>query len=309
MRWLAAIAFFAAYFVASGAGATPDINRTALLALQATDLRVASVAHRLSTANIAICPNQTPQLGFSLHALAQYGGAFRNSAKTVFGLGDDPTILAIVAEGAAANAGLGVGDALVAVGATRLRSAAVTTKQSYDAVREAESALDNGPKTRPLKLTIRRGGAEQVVNVYAKPGCASRVVVEPGGKLNAYADGTYVKLTSGVAEYAANEGELAAIIAHEMAHNLLAHQARLDQIGRSRANILATEIEADKFSVRLLAGAGYDPLVAARFWARFGKKTGAGIFATGTHLRTKARVALLEEEAAKLATNETPPAQ
>jgi beta-barrel assembly-enhancing protease len=298
MRWLAATALLAA----SAAGATPESDRAALLALQATDLRVATVAHRLSTANIKLCPNQTPQLGFSLHALAQYGGTFRSSAKTLFGLSDDPTILAIVPNGAAANAGLGVGDALIAVGATRLRGTTVTAKQSYDAVREAEAAIDNGPKTRPLKLTIRRGGAEQAINVYAKPGCTSRVVVEPGGKLNAYADGTYVKLTSSVAEYAADEGELAAIIAHEMAHNLLGHQARLDATGRNRANILETEIEADKFSVRLLAGAGYDPRVAARFWARFGKKTGAGIFATGTHLRTKARVALLEEEAAKLAT-------
>jgi beta-barrel assembly-enhancing protease len=305
LSWLAAFAVLAS----ATTQAAPDANRAALLALQATDLRVATVAYRLSTANIAICPNQTPQLGFSLHALAQYGGAFRASAKALFGLGDDPAILALVPDGPAAQAGLVAGDALIGVGATRLRAAGMTAKQSYDAVREAEAAIDNGPKTRPLKLTIRRGGAEQAINVYAKPGCTSRVVVEPGGKLNAYADGTYVKLTSSVAEYAADEGELAAIIAHEMAHNLLGHQARLDATGRSRANILETEIEADKFSVRLLAGAGYDPRVAARFWARFGKKTGAGIFATGTHLRTKARVALLEEEAAKLATTDAPRAQ
>jgi beta-barrel assembly-enhancing protease len=305
MSWLAAFAVFAS----AATQAAPDANRAALLALQATDLRVATVAHRLSTANIAICPNQTPQLGFSLHALAQYGGAYRASAKALFGLGDDPAILAIVPDGAAATAGLVVGDALLSVGATRLQRSATALKQSYDAVREAESALDNGPKTRPLKLTIRRGGTEQVVSVFAKPGCTSRVVVEPGGKLNAYADGTYVKLTSAVAEYAADEGELAAIIAHEMAHNLLGHQPRLDASGRTRANILETEIEADRFSVRLLAGAGYDPMVAARFWARFGKKTGAGIFSTGTHLRTKARVALLTEEAAKVSMNDSPPTQ
>ena len=299
MRCLAPFVLIAA----TSAHATAESNRAALIALQATDLRVASVAHRLSTANVAICPKQTPQLGFSLHALSQYGGTFRASAMALFGLGDDPAVLAIVPGSAAATAGLAVGDALIGVGATRLVKAGFSKGQSYDAVREAESALDNGPKTRPLKLTIRRGAAEQAISLFARPGCASRVVVEPGSKLNAYADGTYVKLTSAVAEYAADEGELAAIIAHEMAHNLLGHQAKLDAVGRTRANILETEIEADKFSVRLLAGAGYDPFVAARFWARFGKKTGAGIFATGTHLRTKARVALLEEEAAKLATN------
>jgi beta-barrel assembly-enhancing protease len=305
MRWLAVTALL----IATAADATPATDRAALLALQATDLRVATVAHRLSTANIAICPNQTPQLGFSLHALAQYGGTFRAAAKMTFGLGDDPTILAIVSGSAADIAGLAVGDALLSVGATRLGTPTASVKQSYDLVREAETALDNGPKTRPYKITVRRSGAERAITINPKPGCASRVVVEPGGKLNAYADGTYVKLTSGVAEYAADDGELAAIIAHEMAHNILAHQARLDATGRSRANILETEIEADTFSVRLLAGAGFDPLVAARFWARFGKKTGAGLFSDGSHLRTKARVALLEQEAAKLSTNDSPPAQ
>ncbi|MEK6636570.1 MAG: M48 family metallopeptidase [Pseudomonadota bacterium] len=304
MRWLTAIVALAA----SAAQATPETDRAALLALQATDLRVASVAHRLSTANIAICPNQTPQLGFSLHALAQYGGTFRAAAKITFGLGDDPTILAIVPGSAAEVAGFAVGDALIGVGATRLGKPTASVKQSYDLVREAETALDNGPKTRPFKITIKRSGTEQAISINPKPGCVSRVVVEPGGKLNAYADGTYVKLTSGVAEYASDDGELAAIVAHEMAHNILAHQVLLDANGRSRANILETEIEADTFSVRLLAGAGYDPRVAARFWARFGKKTGAGIFATGTHLRTKARVALLEA-AAKLSTNESQSAQ
>ena len=50
-----------------------------------------------------------------------------------------------------------------------------------------------------------------------------------------------------------------------------------------------------------LKAAGYDPMAAARFWTRFGKKTGAGIFSDGTHLRTRDRVRLLTDEAAKLA--------
>lgn len=290
--------------MAATAHATPQSDRDALLALQATDLRVATVAHRLATTNIALCPNQTPQLGISLHALAQYGGSFRAAAQTLFGLDDGVAILAIVPGSAADAAGLKVGDVIIGVGATRLRAApAAAGKPSYDAVRDAETAIDNGPRTRPFKITIRRAGQEQVVNLFATPGCTSRVVVEPGGKLNAYADGTYVKLTSAVAEYANDDGELAAIIAHEMAHNLLGHQSHLDTAGRSRANILETEIEADRFSVRLLAGAGFDPLSAARFWQRFGKKTGAGIFSDGTHQRTKARVSLLEAEAKAVATN------
>lgn len=288
--------------IATGAQATPENDRNALLALQATDLRVATVAHRLATENVSICPNQTPQLGITLHALAQYGGAFKVAAKQLFGLGDGVAILAIVPGSAADLAGLKVGDEIVAIGATRLVMAgAPVGKRSYESVRNVEAAIDNGPKTRPFVMTIRRDGAEQVVKLSSRPGCTSRVIVEPGGKLNAYADGTYVKLTSAVAEYAADEAELAAIIAHEMAHNLLGHQQHLDSVGRSREMILETEIEADRLSVRLLAGAGFDPFAAARFWQRFGKKTGAGILSDGTHQRTKARVSLLEAEARAIA--------
>jgi beta-barrel assembly-enhancing protease len=294
-------ALLAIALVSVSASATPQSDRDALLALQATDLRVATVAHRLATTNVTICPNQTPQLGITMHALAQYGGTFRAAAQTLFGLSDGVAILAIVPGSAADTAGLKVGDVLVGVGATRLRGDITPAgKRSYDHVRDAESAIDNGPRTRPFKITIRRAGEEQIVNLFAKPGCTSRVIVEPSGKLNAYADGTYVKLTSAVAEYAMDDGELAAIIAHEMAHNLLGHQGRLDATGRSRVHILETEIEADRFSIKLLAGAGYDPFAAARFWQRFGKKTGAGIFSDGTHQRTKARVALLEAEAKAL---------
>jgi hypothetical protein len=91
---------------------------------------------------------------------------------------------------------------------------------------------------------------------------------------------------------------------------LLDHPARLKalgvdrgllgQLGKSAGQIKATEIEADRLSVWLMANAGYDPHGAVRFWSRFGPKHDKGIFSAPTHYRWKKRVALLAAEIAAL---------
>ena len=292
--------------ISVSAAATPADDRAALSDLAALDLRVATIAYRLATRNVALCTKQVPQLGMTFHAAAQYGGSFRSEAAAMFGLGDTPGVLAVVAGSPAADAGIAVGDSIVAVGDSIVAVDGVAVAgtqvagQSYDGVAKLEATIDAALTAPWVTLRLTRGGAARNVSMIGTPGCASRVQVEPGKKLNAYADGTYVKLTSSVAEYAADDSELASVIAHEMAHNILGHRALLDRQGRSRANIRSTEIAADLLSVKLVAGAGFDRHAPARFWQRFGKKTGAGIFSDGTHLRTKARVKLLEDAAALL---------
>lgn len=50
-----------------------------------------------------------------------------------------------------------------------------------------------------------------------------------------------------------------------------------------------------------MANAGYDPAGAVRFWTRYGKQRGKGIFSAPTHYRWKKRVDLFEAEIAKVA--------
>lgn len=62
-----------------------------------------------------------------------------------------------------------------------------------------------------------------------------------------------------------NEDEFAAVIAHEISHHVLGHLDRVaSPSARSPKFILSKEDEfaADKLSVRVLQGAGYDPLAA-----------------------------------------------
>ncbi len=257
-------------------------TQASLLALQAIDLRVAAIAYRLATHGGTLCRKQTGWTGIVVHDLAEYEreGA---SARAAFGLGNGAAISVIVADSVAAKAGIRPRDEIKSINGQPVAS--------------ANAARDQLDGLAPMTLTVVRGVQALSFTVPPRPGCASRVIAIPSRKLDAGADGTTVRVRTGAIGQAADDDELAFVIAHEMAHNILGHPALLDRIGRRASTIRPTEIEADQLGVRLLKRAGYDPHAAARFWAHFGKKVDAGIFSDGTHQGTKDRVRTLEAAA------------
>ncbi|HKR24347.1 MAG TPA: M48 family metallopeptidase, partial [Allosphingosinicella sp.] len=164
-----------------------------------------------------------------------------------------------------------------------------------------EAAFSDGS----AELAILRGGARLTLNIAAEQGCASRFQLVPSRRLNARADGQYVQLTTAIAAYVADDGELAAVLAHEFAHNILRHRVRLDEarvergflrnFGRNARRIRETETEADRLSVYLMERAGYDPSAAVRFWSRFGRR-GLNFLGSATHPDWRSRIALFEAE-------------
>jgi beta-barrel assembly-enhancing protease len=280
--------------------ADPALFADALKALQQEDFRVAAIAYRLATRNVSQCRLLQPQSGITVHSLSQYAGRYRDAARSVFGLSDLPAVLVVVPGSAAAKAGIRANDEIVAVNSVALRDAPLGKSSAQAAVEAALLLRKATEAAAPVALRLRRAGQIITVSLTAEQGCASRIELVPGSKLNAKADGEVVQLTTAVLSEAKNDDELAFIIAHEMAHNALGHPQMLKAQGRTKSRILATEIEADQFSLKLMHKAGYDPGAAARFWTRFGKKTGLGIFSDGTHQRTATRVRALEAGASAL---------
>src|SRR3546814_10090738 len=118
-----------------------------------------------------------------------------------------------------------------------------------------------------------------------------------------------LQINSALLNLIGDDDELAALVAHELAHIVLRHPERLTAahvsrgmfsiFGRNARLIRTTEIEADRLSVVLLANAGYDPMAAARLWRDHGKRLGdGGLLAGTTHLGLEDRIALVEREAA-----------
>jgi beta-barrel assembly-enhancing protease len=269
------------------------------LALQAMDSRVMTIGYRLASRNVAHCPNALPTSGVSFHSLGQYGPEERSRVARTFGQGAGPRVMAVAKNSPAEKAGLLPNDLILAAGDARLGET-LTPKPTMDAVLRVRKAFAAGLAQGPLSVRVKRGSAEKELMIPRHPACPSTIELFPSSKREAAADGNMLQISSAMVEQTQSDDELAFILAHEMAHNILQHPARLDRIGRKKANILATEIEADKLAVRLMADAGYDPFAAARFWARYGRGPKHGILSDGTHMRSKDRVELLLTEAGKI---------
>ncbi|MEH6790394.1 M48 family metalloprotease [Parasphingorhabdus sp.] len=290
----------------------------ALKGLQLLDQRLNAIGQRLVTGNAPYCTDTAAQAGVLLHDIEQYP----DQAVARFALGFDGRIavMAVAPDSPAAAAGLLPGDDLLAIDGQRVEDipangpAIAKEPEAYRRIAAVNSQLDRALGQGQTTLDIMRGGERMQLVIDAPPACASRFQITASEDRGASADGKIVSVTSAMAEYFLSDDEFAAVVAHELAHNLLEHRDRLDaqdvnrgffgQFGKSAGRIRSTEIEADRLSVWLMANAGYDPQAAIRFWTRYGQEHGKGILSASTHYRWKKRVELFEEEMAKMAAME-----
>ncbi|MDO9367256.1 MAG: M48 family metalloprotease [Sphingopyxis sp.] len=305
VRSIIAISFLsmaAPAFAAAPAGQSP------YAALAATEARVAAIGFRLTTANAAWCSVTQPQFGWIWGDPRLYTPDRRADALAAYRV-DDPShaFIAALAPGSpAATAGLRVGAPITAIAEMPVPNG------EGDHPFARITAIETSFAARPVSTAIAlHTGAARILSVTPVAGCVSDFRVEANDKPGAVADGRMVLVNQGLADFAADDEELAAAIAHELAHNILRHRARLDaagvdrglgkQFGRNARLFKQTEIEADRLSVWLLAGAGYDPASAARFWDRFGQRKGRPLLQASTHPSWRERVTALNAEAATIA--------
>ena len=273
----------------------PDIANYQALAKQ--DLRLAMVGHRLASANAPFCERKSRNPGWVLHDKVQYPNAV--TAQAAFGFRAPIAVSAVVPGGAAGALGIKQGDGIVAInGVDSSNPNFIRQKRASARLEKLQNSLDEAlDKVGIADVTLMTADGLKTVKLAPPAICASRFWVDTKSKLDAGADGTSVRVTEGLMAFTADdEAQLAAVVAHEMAHNLLAHRQKLDAIGKGNKQILGTEIEADRLSVWLMANAGYDPMAALQFTERYGRKTGLGILSAGTHLRWRNRQKVMRQE-------------
>lgn len=287
----------------------------ALKGLQLLDHRLNAIGYQLTEANAPYCTDKVPRTGMLLHAIDQYPD--HAVARFALGLDGPVAVNAVAPDSPAADAGLVPGDDILAINGTKVEAiplndpAIANELANYRRIAAVNNRLDEALSQGDVTLDILRGGQQSQVTVQSQPACPSRFQIKVSEDRGASADGNIVSVTSRMAEYFLTDDEFAAVVAHELAHNLLKHRERLDaqgvnrgffgQFGKSAGRIKSAEIEADKLSIWLMANAGYDPQAAVRFWTRYGKEHGKGIFSASTHYRWKKRVALFKEQIAKMA--------
>ena len=279
-------------------------QQAAFRALAVQDLRVATVGYRIArAAGPDFCPGQKLSTnGLIIQDAIQYAASTREDARTALGLGEGPTIVGIVT-GAAVP--MRVGDVITAINGVPVPPQPQTTP--YARVALVEDGLEVSPGG-VARLGIRRGEALMQVSVPAMPGCRSRFQIVRGGLGATQADGNYVQISDRMMALTPTDDALAAVMAHEISHNILRHNQLKTPSKRA-------EYEADRLSVWLVAKAGYDLDAVLPFWEALRKKSDYGIFADGTHPGWRDRIARLaaavaEVKAQRAAGQElVPPAQ
>lgn len=287
MRWSWLSAVIACAMLGSAASAiaqsrpAPSVNDN-LAAIRKQQERLAAIGDRLAVANARWCASGR-SLGWTLAELGQYPKDSRQAVRRTWAVADGAVLFvtAAPAGGAAADAGIVPGTGIVSInGSVPLRNP--YPQGSRYALDSNEARIQRAIAAGPVHVeTISSTGVRGAVDLAPRSACPSRFEIVPENEEQAYADGNIVQVTIGMALYTAdNDEELAAVVAHELSHNILRHVARQREagvpgdytryLGRYTRMSRKMEEEADRLSVWLLAAAGYNPEAPVNFWQRFG---------------------------------------
>ncbi len=273
--------------------------RASLAELSRKDTRLQSIGWRLTRANVAYCESAPLATGL----LLQDAMNFRAGDKVRSALGHQgPVAVGAVAAGSPADrAALVAGDEVVTLDGAAMAALPPVEPGNYRRLEQLQDRTDAAlARSGKIALAVRHAPGEPArrIELQGEPACPSRFELSTEVEVGA-AEGKRVIIEPGALREASEEG-LAVIVAHELAHNLLHHRARLNLAGRSPANVRVTEREADRLAVWLLANAGYEPENTARFMRSFGKRTDPGIFGDRSHDNWKVRAGSMDSELAAL---------
>lgn len=277
-----------AWVLASSPAFARPASDPAFARLQAEDAFIQSIGWRLARGNAAFCPSKIKAIGLLVQDLANYRDPA--AARAALGLAGSFGVQAVAANSPAALAGLETNDSLLAIDGLDLASLPAAKRGDYKRLVGLHDRIDAAlARDGQLRVTVSGddGLARELV-IAGQPVCPSRFELLTSGG-GADADGRRARISRKMMLRARGEDEVAAALAHEMAHNLLRHKARLNANGRSWGNVKATELEADRLAVWLLANAGYDPAAGPRFIARVGPSYDFGFLSAPTHYRWRSR--------------------
>lgn len=150
--------------------------------------------------------------------------------------------------------------------------------------------------------------------------------------LNAYADGKNVVISPAMMAFASNDNELALVVAHEMAHNILTHPGKTQQnamtgmLGGTVLDALLSsqglntggqlgklgaqqgvlrysqdfERDADYLGIYIAKTAGYDVSNAPNFWQRMSVNNPQAVYIAQSHPSNPERSVLLRKAIAEI---------
>ena len=265
--------------ISSTTAAARDPVLDALIAQQE---RVYRVAAPIIIKSAVLCRTQArPLLGFTAKNQYSYPPELMPAARRQLGLDERLQVMQILDGSGAMRAGLARGDILQSL-------QDIAMPQGPQAETEAARLLAPALKNlTEIRVTVLRQGQTLNLQVPLTLACAFAIDIGHSPNANAYSDGKRILLTRGLLEQLQADDEIAAIIAREIAHNVLQHARQLQQTatlsgvidsllplkpepssytGSGGIKPLPEKMdqEADRLALFMLARAGYDTAALAR---------------------------------------------
>jgi hypothetical protein len=244
--------------------------------------RIYRVAAPLMVKNAPLCRSQArPLLGFTAKNRYSYPPELATAVDSMLGLDERLRVMQVLEGSGAKRAGIRTGDILQSIQDQTLPLGA---NAETETARLIAPLLKNATE---VPIVVLRQEQPLRLMVPLTTACAFSMEIGQSPQINAYADGRRILLTRGMLDLLSTDAELAAILAREMAHNVLQHAASL-QVTATIASVIdgllplhpdpsvlsgrggirpmpaKLDQEADRLAMYLLARAGYEPTAMER---------------------------------------------
>ena len=263
-----------------------------------------------------------PKLGVQLHTEDDYPSSQQQAAREAFGSLEGIRIKDAIV-GGPAEGKLLPGDRLLQINGEQV------AQSSQSAALQLRKAMSDD---LTVTLEVEREGAETAVRLDAVELCDYAVILNRRDAINAFADGESIIINEGLMRFAQADEELALIIAHELAHNVIDHRAdkiRGGLIGglfdiaiSLSGNVISPgigvglganlfsqeyEVEADTLAIRLMHQQGYAVESLPEFWRKMASVHPSSIHhgKQASHPTTVERYLIMKKEVERLTQPET----
>lgn len=244
----------------------------------ASQRRLEKISFRLMTAAADFCVDRRgAAYGFTVANRYSFGDEMADAATAAFGLDLSARVLSVTPGSPAYEAGLVEGDII-----TRINGKPINPgKNAASLVSVAvEKAGSNG-----LRLNIGGANPRHVV-VNPAVACDYSIEVLNSDKVNAYADGNKLRVTKGMLWFATDDAELAMVLSHELAHNIMGHAGTFASMFYDKKS---READADYVGLYIMARGEFEIEKASHFWRRLAAAFPEMIAASSSHPLMPAR--------------------
>ncbi len=281
--------------------------------------RLYHLSHPILVKNAEFCGAKTgPTVGISFWNIHSVPNAYKRVMANSGELGEDLVVHSVIPNGPAAKSGLRKGDLLLSINGEPIPR----DKNAVKATRE----MLNKAGFRRSEIAYIRNNTPRTTSIAPVKECDYPVVLDNSAKVNAYADGKSIIVTRGIMRFAESDDELALVVAHELAHNVMGHIQKLktnvmagalgglavdallgaagvgtggqfSQIGGSLGQqrfSVGFEQEADYVGMYFMANAGYNTGNVANFWRRMAAEGQSSIDHRTSHPSSPERFIAIE---------------